>query len=148
MTIAAMNGARLAYVATPLQGKVKREQCTMEERQSGKNRDGSPRIMHTLTRKDVEEPAGYMVYFPRGHAIRVRNLDDLKRYGLDKKPNIVNIDGLADRNSPLARLIMEQDAAARAGAYNDLEKAVIALATRKSGTVLMPEQVAKEKVNV
>ena len=148
MSMAVMQGTRLAYVVTPLPGKVKREQCVMEERPAGKHKDGSPRMMHELKRVEVEEPAGYMVYMPRGHAVRVRTLADLKRYGIDKEANIVNLDGLMDRNSPLGRLVMEQDQAARQGAFQDLKKAVIALATRKSGTVLMPEQVAKEKVNV
>jgi hypothetical protein len=146
MAFAATNGGRLSFVVVPLDmPEVMRDVCIMEEKSSGKNKDGTPRVMHTLTRKQQKEPAGFMVYFPRGHAIRVRTKADLERYGLDKKPHIINIEGLQDPNSPLGRLIVEQDQAARAGAYADLQKAVIALATRKSGNVLMPEQVGKGK---
>lgn len=40
----------------------------------------------------VEEPAGYMVSFPKGHSIRVRNLDELKRLGFDPSNTVPLLD--------------------------------------------------------
>jgi hypothetical protein len=33
-----------------------------------------------------------MVYFPRGHAIRVRNMQELRRLGFDRQPGLVDMD--------------------------------------------------------
>jgi hypothetical protein len=38
------------------------------------------------------KPAGYMVFFPRGHSIRVRNTNELKRLGFHKQPGLVDMD--------------------------------------------------------
>lgn len=40
----------------------------------------------------VEEPGGYMVYFPKGHSIRVRTRAELERLGFHKKPKRVAMD--------------------------------------------------------
>ena len=36
--------------------------------------------------KEVEEPAGFMVYFPNGHSFRVRTKEELERLKLDGNP--------------------------------------------------------------
>jgi len=133
----------LAFVVIPLKGEVSREVCIMQEKHVGKLKDGSPRIVHELKKEMRKEPAGFMVYFPRGHAIRVRTQEDLRAYGLDRKPNIISMEGLHDPNSAIGRLLMDQDQKGRDGAYADLQQQVIALATRKTGAVLMPEQITK-----
>lgn len=138
-----VSGARLSYTVVPLKGEVEREVCVMKEKKIGKHRDGTDRVTHELVREKRKEPAGFMVYCPRGHAIRIRTQADLQKYGLDKKPNIINMEGMHDPNSPIGKLLTAQDEATRQGGYNDMQQAVIALATKKSGAVLMPEQVAK-----
>lgn len=129
-----MNGARLAYVVVDLSetvGTVKREVTTWTKR------DG-------LKKKMVEQPAGYLVYFPRGHVIRFADKESLRHYGLDGRPPIVNLQGLNDPNSPIGRMLLGQEEDARRGAMDTLEKQVIRLATAKTGPVLMPEQLEQE----
>jgi len=126
MSQAATFGTRLAFVVVPIEGKVKRAVTTFNKSKG-------------LQTKDVEEPFGYLVYFPRGHAIRVKSAAMLKHYGLDGKPNIINLQGLNDPNSPMGRLMSAQDDAARKGAMDDLQAMVIQLATAKTGTVLIPD---------
>jgi hypothetical protein len=127
-------GARLAYVVVDLNetiGTVKREVTTWTK--SG-----------GLKRKMVEEPAGYMVYFPRGHGVRLRNKEELRQYKVDGPAPIINLQGLNDPNSPIGRMLMSQDENTRRGAMESMEKAVIRLATAKTGPVLMPEQLEPE----
>lgn len=129
-----MNGARLAYVVVDLAetvGTVKREVVTWTKR------DG-------LKKKMVEQPAGYLVYFPRGHVVRLADKEALRHYGLDGRPPIVNLQGLNDPNSPIGRMLLGQEEDARRGAMDTLEKQVIRLATAKTGPVLMPEQLEQE----
>ena len=136
MMVSGMNGARLAYVVVDLSetvGSVKREVVTWTRK------DG-------LKKKMVEEPAGYLVYFPRGHVIRLRDKEALRQYGLDGRPPIVNLQGLNDPNSPIGRMLLGQEENARRGAMETLEKQVIRLATAKTGPVLMPEQIEQEEV--
>jgi len=129
-----MNGARLAYVVVDLSetvGTVKRE-VTMWTKRDG------------LKKKTVEQPAGFLVYFPRGHVIRLPDKESLRHYGLDGRPPIVNLQGLNDPNSPIGRMLFGQEEDARRGAMDSLEKQVIRLATAKTGPVLLPEQLEAE----
>jgi hypothetical protein len=130
-----MTGARLAYVVVDLSetvGTVKRPVTSWTKK------DG-------LKTKMVEEPAGYLVYFPRGHVIRLKDKESLRQYGLDRQPPIVNLQGLNDPNSPIGRLLMSQDEGSRRGAMETMEKQVIRLATAKTGPVLMPEQLEPDE---
>lgn len=123
-------GARLAYVVVDLSetvGTVKREVTTYTKEKG-------------LTTKLVEEPAGYLVYFPRGHVIRLKNKEALRQYGLDGRPPIINLEGLNDPRSPIGQVLFGQDDAARRGAMESLEKQVIRLATAMTGPVILPEQ--------
>tara|TARA_R110000803_G_scaffold2328_3_gene7927 strand:- start:240 stop:659 length:420 start_codon:yes stop_codon:yes gene_type:complete len=40
----------------------------------------------------VKETGGYMVFFPRGHSIRVRDKTDLRRLGFHNQPGFVNME--------------------------------------------------------
>ena len=123
-------GARLAYVVVDLSetiGTVFREVC---EYKKG---------VGVVTKK-VEEPAGFLVYFPRGHVIRLKNKEELRRYGLDGRPPIINLEGLSDPRSAIGQMLFGQDDAARRGAMESLEKQVIKLATAMTGPIVMPEQ--------
>lgn len=122
MMEATMSGARLAYVVVPIEGTVHRPVHLWKK---GKG----------VTVQNVEEPGGYLVYFPRGHVVRIRTKEDLRRYRLNMIPKIVNLQGLNDPNSPIGRLMMSQDEGGRALAMAELEKQVIRLAEAKSGRI-------------
>lgn len=117
-----MNGSRLAYVVVPIEGNVTRKINTW-------NKKGG------IQEKFVDQPGGYMVYFPRGHVLRLRDKAELRRYKLDRPPRIINLEGLADPNSAIGRVMFAQDESSRAGAMADLEKQVMQLAQAKSGRI-------------
>jgi hypothetical protein len=127
----AQNGARLSYVVVPLEGTVKRPVCEFVKGTG-------------IVQKMADVPAGFMVYFPRGHVTRIPNEKMLKHYKLNRRARIINVEGLNDPNSPLGRMILEQDEAGRAGAFADLERQVKDMATAGSGKTIMPEQVPGE----
>ena len=142
MLTANIVGARLAYVVRELQGTVKREKCklVLAKRGSGKSKD-----QYEWKKEMTEEPAGYMVYFPRGHVVRIPTRQLLEHYNLHMKPRIINLEGLTDPNSPLGRVMMAQNTDARAGAMLDMETMVIQMACAKTGPQLMPEQVVERE---
>lgn len=123
---AAIQGARLAYVVKKLEGTVERE-ASRFDRKTGK-----------VVKEMKEEPAGYLVFFPRGHYLRIRKLGDLKRYRLSKRPNMISLDGLMDPNSPVGRLMSSQDDADRAKAYEDLEADIAEMVRARSGPMSIP----------
>jgi hypothetical protein len=125
---AGMAGTRLAYVVAPIDGTVEREVCSFEK---GKG----------IVRSMKKQQGGFMVYFPRGHAVRIRSEKELEQFNLKKKARIVNMQGLTDPNSPIGQMLMAQDETTRMDGWKRLEMAVIQLATAKSGVILMPEQV-------
>lgn len=147
MDISAMrnsSGTRLAYVVVKIEGKLMREQYGIVRKKSGISAKGDQLYTHDMTKRMVEEPGGYMVYFPRGHVIRMRTLEDLEHYELKVgKAPLINISGLNDPNSPLGRMLQEQDAGGRQEAWASLEQQVIKLAIAKTGPIIMPEQVAE-----
>jgi hypothetical protein len=126
MAMIVRSGARLQYVVQKLNGKVKRHVHSWENNE--------------IQRKVVDEPAGYMVFFPKGHAIRIRDLTRLKHFGLDKPPKIANLgEGMVDPNTPLGRVMMSQEEGDRALAWSELEKEVIAMATAKTGPNILTQ---------
>jgi hypothetical protein len=132
---ATVNGSRLAYVVVPIEGKVMRP-------------------IHRYTKdkgiivKDEPQDGGFLVYFPRGHVLRIRDQAQLKLYKLDKKPRVINLQGLNDPNSPIGQLMAAQDDQARQGAMVNMERQVIQLATAKTGKVQMPEQVQEQEDDI
>lgn len=92
-----------------------------------------------LEQYEEVEPAGYLIYCPRGHAIRLKNDKQLKQYNLDRQPRIVNMQGLLDPNSDVGKLMFAQDQESRENSMNILRGHVIKLATYKSGPNIMPE---------
>jgi hypothetical protein len=123
MAQAILKGARLAYVVQPIEGTVKRPQMQWDKKQ----RSFQP-VM-------VEEPAGFLVYFPRGHVIRIKDLKTLTHYGLNKQPRIMEMKGLEDPRSPIGRLFLAQEKEDRVSAMNELEDQVIRLAEANAGPV-------------
>ena len=120
MAQAILKGARLQFVVQPVEGVVKREKIRLDR--NGK----AQKVM-------VDEPAGYMVYFPRGHALRLKNMERLRQYGLDKKPRIIEMRGLENPNTPLGKLFMAQDKNDHEKAWEELEAQVIRLSEAKAG---------------
>lgn len=120
------NGARLAYLVVQLEGTVRRPVSKYDKR-------GGKGLVTTY----VEEPAGYMVYFPRGHVIRLKDRKDLKHYGLSEDAPIINIQGLQDPNSKIGKMLRSQEEAVRRQGYADLEKQVMQLAQATSGHITL-----------
>lgn len=112
-----LNGSRLAYVVVKQEGEVKREKHYW-------SKDG-------IKKKLVAEDAGFLVYFPRGHCIRIRSVAMLRHYRLHKEPKIIQLEGLNDPNSPLGKMFLSQDPHLRMASYRDLEQMVINLAEAK-----------------
>lgn len=77
-----MDGPRLPYVVRRLEG-------TVPTKTYSKEKDGP------ITEVETEEDAGYIAFFPQGHWLRIRNKEDLVRYGLNRKPRPIGEDGLA-----------------------------------------------------
>lgn len=127
-----IEGTRLAFVVVPLEGTVKREiiNCVTKN----KDRQGRATLVD-FQKKIVDEPAGFLVYFPRGHVLRFRSRDQLRLYGLDKEPHMISMRGLNDPNSPIGKLLRAQDDEARTNVMVNMEKHVIALATKKTGPI-------------
>jgi hypothetical protein len=115
-------GARLSFVVVPQEGTVQRP-VQVWKKGSG------------ITEKYIEQPAGYLVYFPRGHVVRIADKKALQHYGLDKEAQIVNLQGLNDPNSPLGKIMMAQDEGSRARAFADLQKQVMQMAQAGSGKI-------------
>jgi hypothetical protein len=124
-----LNGSRLAYVVVKQEGSVKREKHYW-------TKDG-------IRKKLVDEDAGYLVYFPRGHAIRVKSLAMLRHYQLHKEPKIIELNGLNDPNSPLGKMFLSQDPHLRMASYRELEQMVINLAEAR-GKVEVTDYVPRD----
>jgi len=124
-----LKGSRLAYVVVKQDGSIKREKHYW-------SKDG-------IKKKLVEEDAGYLVYFPRGHAIRVKSLAMLRHYQLHKEPRIIQLEGLNDPNSPLGKMFLSQDPHLRMASYRELEQMVINLAEAR-GKIEVTDYVAPD----
>ena len=97
---------------------------------------GNPRFTHNIVQKVVEQPGGFMVYFPKGHALRMTEVQ-LKRYGLKKTgAGIVDLEGLID-GKLAEKVFAESDEADR---NKLMERRTIALATKKTGTNLLTKE--------
>jgi hypothetical protein len=53
---------------------------------------GKARVVRSREEYEEEEPFGYMAYFPLGHSIRIRTMEELRRLGLHKQPGLVDMD--------------------------------------------------------
>lgn len=139
MAVTAIAGARYAYVVMPLEGTVERPVVEWVPNKPGK--DGKVRGGR-MERRMKTQPAGFMVYFPRGHTRRFRDEAELRQYKLHKKPKIINMTGLMDPNSPIGKMFSGQEEERQNGA-DELDKMTCRLATAKSGSTLLPEQTDK-----
>lgn len=115
MAVRSMKGPRLPYVIRKLEGTV-------------------PVMKHRFNRQEnkVEEyedreDAGWLFLSSQGHWLRIRTLDDLKRYKIDRRPRPIGEDGLAvdPRFSP-------------AEAFETLEAKVVQFVQSVSGKIEIP----------
>src|SRR4249920_1102954 len=128
-TTGILSGSRLAYVVVKQEGSIKREVHYW-------TKEG-------IKKKMIDEDAGFLVYFPRGHAIRVRSLAMLRHYQLHKEPKIIQLEGLNDPNSPLGKMFLSQDPHLRMASYRELEQMVINLAESR-GKIEVSDYVAPD----
>lgn len=82
-----MRDIKPRYEVEALEGTVDHVIYEMEPHKNAKGK-----ISHRLTQKTIKEPAGFMVYFPRGHSMRVRTEKDLRALGFDKPPLLQDMD--------------------------------------------------------
>jgi hypothetical protein len=84
-----------------------------------------------------EQPGGFMVYFPRGHALRMTD-KELVRHKLNKRAKlIVDMSQLYDPESAIGKVFLAQTENERASSWKDLERQVVALATVRTGNQLL-----------
>ena len=83
-----------AFEVEILEGTVKREIVTMVEGE--------------LETSTIEEPRGYMIYFPSGHSIRVRNHKELTKLGFHTAPNLVDMDSGDAVSAPSQRSLKSE----------------------------------------
>lgn len=121
-----VQGARLAYVVKKLEGKIKRTNFKFNRR-NGK-----------IEPYEVEEDAGFLVFFPRGHYLRVRTREDLIKYKLNYKPSVISMTGLLDPKSPVGKLMAAQDEGERAKAWEDMEADIAAIVRKNVGPMSIP----------
>jgi hypothetical protein len=55
----------------------------------------------------------------------------LRHYRLHKEPQIIQLEGLNDPNSPLGKMFLSQDPQLRSASYRELEQMVINLASAR-----------------
>ena len=124
-----MSGTRLAYVVVPQDGNVTRIYTLWDKKQK------------KIVRVPQEEPAGYLVYFPRGHVLRIKDLKTLRHYRIDPvNAPLINIEGLTDPRTPLGRLILSQDEDQRIKAMDELKQQVINMTKAVGGAVTVTEE--------
>ena len=78
---------RPEFEVHPLEGVVKRESLKYVRTKD----EDTGKVHFELKKALVEEPAGFMVYFARGHSIRVKTVEELGRLGLQRQPGLVDI---------------------------------------------------------
>lgn len=124
-----MSGTRLAYVVVPQEGVVTRQYTIWDKKQK------------KIVREAREEPAGYLVYMPRGHVIRIRDLKTLRHYKIDPdNAPLINLEGLADPRTPLGKLMLSQDADSRIKAMDELKMQVIRMTESVAGKVTVTDE--------
>lgn len=95
---------------------------TVIEYETRKDEDQGGKVFRRRVAKQVKEFGGYMVYFPRGHSIRIRDRETLRRLGFDRQPGFVDMESgevmpmqqvslksLSERRTSLPSTIRESD---------------------------------------
>lgn len=117
-----MKGPRLEFVVRAVKGKVKVPYHNFDPTKK--------KIVTALKTEDF----GYLVYLPNGHSYRL-NKDQLKKYGYDRQPTILNFDQVNDTKTPAGRYKFAMDDNQRQKAWTDLEDQVIKSCVRRHGPV-------------
>lgn len=126
---AGMVGERLAYVVVPVGKRLTRYHTHMVKGEG-------------LKHVPYSAPGGFMVYFPRGHVLRM-SAKALREYHLTRDAKVVSLDKMFSKRSALYRMLQAQDEPTRAEnfqrTFTDLQKLGIRLATAKTGPMLLDE---------
>ncbi len=117
-----MKGPRLEFVVRPMKGKVKVPHHSFDP--------AKKKVVSVLNTEDF----GYLVYLPNGNSYRL-NKDQLKKYGYDRQPTILNFDQVNDTKTPAGRYKFAMDDAQRKKAWLELEEQVIKACVRRHGPV-------------
>lgn len=123
-----MGNTRLEYVVVPLEGKVTRVQHKMVQT---KKPTLHSRAQHKMERVEVEQEAGYLVYYPQGHVLRFKDMNALRKHGLDVPPRIINAENI------LGDLMAATSDEKREFAMLSLQEQLVKLATRRTGNNLL-----------
>jgi hypothetical protein len=73
--------------------------------------------------KMVTEPAGFMVYFPQGHSIRVRNAADLEEMGLTNDVRLIDMNTGEPFEPPQSMSLKQHVASVTTGSPHKKQKA-------------------------
>jgi hypothetical protein len=141
MAMAAMKGTRLQFVVVPLEKTVMRKHYLLDSKEVGSGK--KTRTIVSRTEKEVEEPGGFMAYFPQGHCMRIKNARLLHHYGLDRTPKVINFDGLTDPTNPINQMIMADSDAGRSNAFKRLQDAIIKRCRRIPGADQFADDVSE-----
>lgn len=80
------------YEVTALPGQVEKSITVYKVKREIVLRNGNKRPVYEKTVEKELVPAGYMVTFPNGSALRIDSEDELKRLGLHMVPGLVNME--------------------------------------------------------
>lgn len=50
----------------------------------------------TISFDKKDDKCGYMIYFPQGHSIHVRTVEELRRLGFDRRPSMIDMESGED----------------------------------------------------
>ena len=129
-----MRGARLAYAVVKLRGTVKRFVYDYDVKKGG------------LVSKEVEQPAGYLVYFPMGHAVRVKDEVELAQIRFNGEPLapdgevFANMDGINSPNSKIGKLMRTQDKDNHTKLQQNFVDDVVKLVRARSGEITVTKE--------
>lgn len=115
-------GPRLEFVVRELKDVQARRRVTKYDKKLKK-------LVHTTS--DVGETL-FMVYTPAGNSYRLTH-DELKKWGFDRAPAILNLERVTDATSAAGRFKYGVNEETRLKAYRELEEQVIKLCERKHG---------------
>lgn len=86
---------RAAYEVHPYTGKTTRQVCKVDKK------------TRQVVCEHVEDTGGYMVYFPKGHSIRVRDEKELALLGFDRPAKLIDME-TGDETGQVAESLLKR----------------------------------------
>jgi len=84
-----------AYEVHPYSGVTTRNVCRIDKK------------TRQVVCEEVEDTGGYMVYFPKGHSIRVRDDEELAALGFDKPAKLIDME-TGDETGQIAENLLKR----------------------------------------